>query len=81
MGNPILDKKNRMGMVQNPQMGQVQRSPVQRSNGNEYQQALDYIRQSGLSPMRAFFKAAQEMGVDPNSFMTQNLANIQNPFK
>lgn len=78
MGNPILDKMNRN--VQKPQTSQPQVAAPANS-GNGYQQAVMYIKQCGLSPKQAFFKAAQEMGVDPNAFMTQNLANIQNPFK
>lgn len=80
MGNPILDKKNRMGMVQNPQTSQPQMA-APANNGNGYQQAVMYIKQCGLSPKQAFFKAAQEMGVDPNAFISQNLANFQNQLK
>ena len=42
-------------MAQNPQMKNV----------------MDYIRQNGNDPKQAFYKMAQEKGVDPNEILRQ----------
>lgn len=37
----------------------------------QYTQAVNYINQNGGDPKQAFYKLAQEKGVDPEEFLKQ----------
>lgn len=70
--NPMLTNLNSHGIKQmvsqikamgNPQM-MLQQMP-------QYRQAMEYINANGGDPKTAFYKLAQERGVDPNEILRQ----------
>lgn len=58
--NPLLTGIVNQAIQNNPQMKQV----------------MDYINQNGGDPKTAFYKLAQEKGVDPNEIIKQ-VNNLQ----
>lgn len=58
--NPIIDMLNQQRqMTPNNQSYSSQQKPT-------WQMVQDYVNQNGGDPKAAFFKLAQEKGVDPN---------------
>lgn len=63
----IAQIKNMMRSIGNPQMmlnQMMMRNP-------QYNQVMEYIKQNGGDPKTAFYKMAQEKGVDPNEILRQ----------
>jgi hypothetical protein len=40
-------------------------------NNPQYQQVMNYIQQNGGDPQAAFYKMAQERGVNPDDILSQ----------
>lgn len=64
---PIKNMMNQLKAVQNPQ-ALLQNMLNQNPN---IQQAIQYVNQNGGDPKAAFYKLAQEQGIDPESLMKQ----------
>ena len=54
-------------MARNPQMAINQMA----QNNPQMKQAIDYVNANGGNAKDAFYKLAQEKGVDPNSILNQ----------
>ena len=60
-------------------IGQSQPNVKKSENAGEsdYQKAVNYIKQSGLTNKQAFFKKARELGVDPNQAIAQFMGGVK----
>ncbi len=67
----ILQQLNRNSAGQIQQMAQILKgNPVgMLQNMPQYQQAMQLIQQSGGNAQAAFYKLAQQRGVDPNTIL------------
>ena len=67
----ILQQLNRINVGQIQQMAQMLKgNPIgMLQNMPQYQQAMSLIQQSGGNAQAAFYKLAQERGVDPNEVL------------
>ena len=76
MNNPLLQGMMNPNLKQMLQMLRVARNPQEMlsqmmQNNPQYREIIDYIQQNGGDPKQAFYKKAQEMGVDPNEILSQ----------
>ena len=56
--NKIMQAVSQIKSIGNPQM-MLQQMP-------QYRQVMDYVNANGGDPKSAFYKKAQEMGIDPD---------------
>lgn len=71
--NPILQNLNQnpvqmFNMVRNARNPQAMMSDLVNSNP-QMRQVMDIVKSSGGDPRAAFYKMAQQKGVDPNSVL------------
>ena len=77
--NPILQRlqgtnhnlnnvRAMMNMVRNSRNPQAMIGQMAQSN-SQIKQVMDYVQQSGGDPRQAFYRMAQEKGVDPNHIL------------
>ena len=67
--NPMMSQiKNMMGMVNSAQNPQMMMNQLVSSNPH-LKQAMDLINQCGGDPKTAFYKLAEQKGVDPNDIL------------
>lgn len=64
---PIKNMMNMLKSAGNPQMMLNQMM----SQNPQIKQVMDFINTNGGDPKTAFYKAAQEKGVDPNEILRQ----------
>ena len=64
---PVKNMINMLRSSGNPQMMLNQMA----AQNPQMKQVMDYINQNGGDPQRAFYKMAQERGVDPNEILKQ----------
>lgn len=62
--------KNMMNTVKNARNPQVMLMNMAQQNPN-VKQAMDFIHQFGGDPKTAFYKMAEQKGVDPESILSQ----------
>ena len=67
-GGMIGQIKNMMSVVRAAQNPQAAMEAMARQNP-QLRQAYEYINANGGDPKQAFYKRAQEMGVDPNEII------------
>ena len=65
--SPIKQMMNTIRNAGNPQMMLNQML----AQNPQYKQVMDYIQQNGGDAKSAFYKMAQEKGVDPNEILSQ----------
>ena len=77
--NPILQAlqsqspnnvRSMMNMVRSARNPQAMLDSMIKSNP-QMQEVMNYVRASGGDPRQAFYKMAQEKGVDPNQILNQ----------
>lgn len=81
MGNPIMDMLGRInpatnGILQMIQMVKTANNPQAAinqmlQNDKRMQQVMQYVNQNGGDPKAAFYKLANEKGVDPNDILSK----------
>lgn len=64
---PVKNMLNIVRMSNNPQAMLNQMM----SQNPKLRQVMDYVNQSGGDPKAAFYKMAQEKGIDPNAIINQ----------
>lgn len=74
--NPMLQSLNRSGLKNALDMARCARDPYAFLNKMAEQNpgmrnAIEYVKQNGGDPKAAFYKMAQEKGVDPESILSQ----------
>ena len=60
--------KQMMGTIKSAQNPQAMMQNMMAQNPH-YKQVMDYVQQNGGDPKIAFYKMANEMGVDPNQII------------
>ena len=67
----ILQQLNRINVGQIQQMAQMLKgNPIgMLQNMPQYKQVMDLVQQSGGDPKAAFYKLAQQRGIDPNEIL------------
>ena len=70
MNQNIMQIKNLMNTVRNMGNPQMMLNQMMAQNP-QMKNVMDYIRQNGNDPKQAFYKMAQEKGVDPNEILRQ----------
>ena len=68
--NKISSVQDMMRMVQTAGNPQAAMSQLMQSNPM-MAQVMQYVQQNGGDAKAAFYKAAQDMGIDPNSVLSQ----------
>ncbi len=63
----LFDMYNQVRHSQNPD----QAMQILFANNPQYQNAMNYIQQNGGDARSAFYNMAAQMGVDPNSVLSQ----------
>lgn len=76
MNNPLLQGMMNPNLKQMLQAVRAARNPQamlnqMMMNNPQYQQVMNYIQQNGGDPQAAFYKMAQERGVNPDDILSQ----------
>ena len=59
-----------MQVIKGAKNPQAMLSQMMQNNPN-YKQVMSYIQQNGGDPKTAFYKMAEEKGIDPNTILSQ----------
>lgn len=70
MINPMIQNLNKSKILQAVQVFKTMRNPqTMIQNMPEYKQAIDFIKQNGGDPEKAFYALADQLGINPSDVL------------